>query len=264
MSPKEQKTILIVDDEETLTWSMSKNLSLNKEYKVICANSGEEALEILKKTGEINLIVSDIKMQGKDGIQLLSEVKALYPKTAFVIMTAYGSNEKRQEALGKGAVRYLEKPFMMEQVKEAIHDVLKNMDHLFQPVDNRLKEKIKNYQELYQLLLEKCRRVPELINIKLSATDAECLLEVGNSTLVENFKIIHAAKVITRIQTISKKINAGQPKEIIISNEKYNIILIYLEENPLFLYLVFDQAVVLGKAILTARQLKNEFQELIP
>ncbi len=117
---EEQKTILLVDDEETLIWSMSKNLSLNKGYKVLSANSGEEALEILQKIGEVDLIVSDIKMQGKDGLQLLSEVKAKYPKTGFIIMTAYGSSQKRQEALEKGAIRYLEKPFMMDRVKGLI------------------------------------------------------------------------------------------------------------------------------------------------
>ena len=107
----DRKTILIVDDEETLTWSMSKNLSMRKQYKVICANSSEEALEILKQTTNINLIVSDIKMAGKSGLELLDEVKTHRPQIGFIAMTAYGSEENKRQTLEKGALRYIEKPF---------------------------------------------------------------------------------------------------------------------------------------------------------
>ncbi len=260
---EEQKTILLVDDEETLIWSMSKNLSLNKGYKVLSANSGEEALEILQKIGEVDLIVSDIKMQGKDGLQLLSEVKAKYPKTGFIIMTAYGSSQKRQEALEKGAIRYLEKPFMMDRVKGLIHEVLQQMDQLFQPLDEKLKEAVRNNQVLQELLLAKSNQLPELVSLKLASSDGECLLQAGNKVEQGDFKIIYAVKVLNRVQLLSEKIAAGPLHEIILSTEKYNIILRSLPDNPFLLYLVFAQTLLMGKAMLIIRQLEEQVKNLL-
>ena len=260
--PEEQKTILIVDDEETLTWSMSKNLSLNKSYKVICANSGEEALEILQKTGGVDLIVSDIKMQGKDGLQLLSEVKARYPKAGFIIMTAYGNNEKRQEALGKGAIRYLEKPFMMDQVKAVISEVLEEMGDLFRPLDEKLKQKVKDNATLKELLLEKSRQVPELINLHLAALDGESLFNVGNRSVQRDFKVVYAVKVLKRVQLLSEKLAAGQLREVVICSGNYNVVLRPLAEG-LLLYMVFGREMVKGKAILIADRIERDINSLL-
>lgn len=262
MTTEEQKTILIVDDEETLTWSMSKNLSLNKRYKVICANSAEEALEILQKTGGVDLIVSDIKMQGKDGLQLLSEVKAKYPKVGFVIMTAYGSTEKRQEALEKGAIRYIEKPFMMNQVKEIINEVLSEMERLFLPLDENLKQEVKNNPKIQSLLANICDQEPKLISIKLAAQDGETISHAGSKTSHECFKIDHAVKIVSRVQAVSEKLNRGKLKEIVMSTDKYNIILHSLAESPFLLYTVFDKTLVMGKAILLINNLENQIKNL--
>jgi len=255
---EEQKTILLVDDEETLTWSMSKNLALNKNYKVLSANSGEEALEVLQKIGEVDLIVSDIKMQGKDGLQLLNEVKARYPKTGFIIMTAYGSSQKRQEALEKGAIRYLEKPFMMDRVKGVINEVLQEMEQLFQPLDEDLKEQVRNNQALQELLSAKSSQVPELVSLKLASSDGECLLQAGSKGEQKDFKILYAVKVLNRVQLLSKKIAAGPLQEITLSTEKYNIILHALPDSPFLLYLVFGQSLLMGKAMLLVRQLDEQ------
>ncbi|MBI5788665.1 MAG: response regulator [Candidatus Schekmanbacteria bacterium] len=258
-----QKTILIVDDEETLTWSMSKNLSLNNRYKVICANSGEEALDVLQKAGNVDLVVSDIKMQGKDGLQLLGEVKAKYPKTGFIIMTAYGSNEKRQEALAKGAIRYMEKPFMMDQVKGVINEVLEEMERTFQPLDGVLKQKVRENEHIQDFFGNKCQGVEKLTLIQLSTLDGESLLGGQGQAGQDNLHVIQAAKVLSRIQVACEKINVGPAREIVFETEKSKVIVRSIADHGLFLYFIFDQTITLGKALLLVDQIDARVKDLL-
>src|SRR5512136_3432974 len=96
--PKNFKKVLIVDDEETLKWSMSKSLSKDKDkYEVIIANNGKEALTLLKDN-KIDLVISDIRMPDINGLDLLVKIKKEYPETKVIIMTAYGSPDVQKEA----------------------------------------------------------------------------------------------------------------------------------------------------------------------
>jgi DNA-binding NtrC family response regulator len=118
------KKMLIVDDEETLTYSLYQSFIVSqKEYEVITAASGEEASEKLNDT-EFDLVITDIKMPGMDGLELLSLIKSKYPSTEVIVMTAYGSPEKREEALQKGARFYIEKPFEIKEIKQLVMELL--------------------------------------------------------------------------------------------------------------------------------------------
>jgi len=118
------KKMLIVDDEETLTYSLYQSFIVaNKEYEVITAASGEEASEKLVET-TFDLVITDIKMPGMDGLELLALIKSKYPSTEVIVMTAYGSAEKREEALQKGARFYIEKPFEIKEIKQLVMELL--------------------------------------------------------------------------------------------------------------------------------------------
>ncbi len=121
---KNLKKVLIVDDEETLTWSMAKSLSKDKDkYEVLVANNGKEALNQLKKH-QIDLVISDIRMPDINGLDLLVRVKKEYPKVKFIVMTAYGSSEVQKEANRRGSVFYIEKPFEINDIRKIIIDLL--------------------------------------------------------------------------------------------------------------------------------------------
>jgi DNA-binding NtrC family response regulator len=118
------KKMLIVDDEETLTYSLYQSFILSqKEYEVITAASGDEASEKLNDN-EFDLVITDIKMPGMDGLELLSLIKSKYPATEVIVMTAYGSPEKREEALQRGARFYIEKPFEIKEIKQLVMELL--------------------------------------------------------------------------------------------------------------------------------------------
>lgn len=119
------KKVLIVDDEEILTWIMSKTLSKDKDiYEIILANDGEKALKIMKDM-PIDLVISDIRMPGLSGLDILEEIGKKYHHTQVVIMTAYGNPDVQKEATEGGCLHYLEKPFKIEELRGLILDAVK-------------------------------------------------------------------------------------------------------------------------------------------
>ncbi len=127
---KEKKRILIVDDEEDMIWSLQNNLNYKAlNAAIITASSGEEALEILEKES-IDLIISDIKMPGISGIDLLIKVRKEYPETGVIIMTAFPSPEFKNEAILKGGLHFIEKPFDINDMRKIVRHALKE-DNLF-------------------------------------------------------------------------------------------------------------------------------------
>jgi DNA-binding response OmpR family regulator len=122
---REIKKVLIVDDEETLTWSMAKSLSRDRDkYEVEIANNGREALEILGKM-PIDLVISDIRMPDINGLDLLVQIKRDFPQTKVIIMTAYGSSDVQKEANKRGSLYYIEKPFEINEIRKLILDLIR-------------------------------------------------------------------------------------------------------------------------------------------
>ena len=132
MADKEKlKKILIVDDEEDMVWSLQNNLANDSlQAEILTATSGEEALEILSSSDLIDLVVTDIKMPGISGLDLLIEIKNRYPYTSVIVMTAFPSNEYKREALLKGSLHFVEKPFDINQLRDMISHALQD-DNMF-------------------------------------------------------------------------------------------------------------------------------------
>jgi len=106
--------ILVVDDEKLIRWSLRKNL-VRAGYEVLEAEDGNRALEVLDEEGA-DLVLLDVRMPGKDGLQVMEYVKRHYPEIAVVLMTAYSSVEGAVDAMKQGAFDYLVKPFDHDEV----------------------------------------------------------------------------------------------------------------------------------------------------
>lgn len=138
--------ILIVDDEEDIL-KVLKFLLSREGYEVDTALTGEEALELLKKKN-YDLVLTDLRMPGIDGIELLDKTLEINPSTAVVIMTAYASIESAVIAIKKGASDYIVKPFINEDVKMRIKRILehkklhKEILALKQELSQRIKDKV--------------------------------------------------------------------------------------------------------------------------
>ena len=115
--------ILVVDDEESIREFL--NIMLKKEgYEISLAEDGEQAKDLLKNKS-FHMIISDLKMPNVSGMELLEHVKANYPDTTFLMITAFGSTENAVEAMKLGAYDYLTKPFKIDEVRILIQNALK-------------------------------------------------------------------------------------------------------------------------------------------
>lgn len=112
-----RKTILICDDEEGIRESLK--LILEKDYELIFAESGDEAIGIMKSK-PVDMAILDIKMPRKDGLETLKELKRINPSAKIIIATGYNSMDIAQEATKLGASDYIVKPFDREQILESI------------------------------------------------------------------------------------------------------------------------------------------------
>ena len=108
------ETILIVDDEKNYLLVLSAVLE-DEGYEVLTAPGGAEALEI-QKSSDLDLVVTDMKMPGMDGIEFLEQIKARDPDLPVIMMTAHGTVDKAVEAMQKGAYSYILKPFDNERL----------------------------------------------------------------------------------------------------------------------------------------------------
>ena len=125
------KRILIVDDEEDLTWSISR--SLRKEsgkFEVICVNSGDEAIQFLNRIS-FDLLLSDIRMPGKNGFTLLNYVKKHFPQLKVIIMSAWYGPEVRAIVEKTTGISYIEKPFEIQYLKDVIYKAFRNGSSAF-------------------------------------------------------------------------------------------------------------------------------------
>ena len=118
----ENKTILIADDEINIRRVLEAILKRDG-YEVVTAASGEEALSLMNR--EIQTVITDLKMPGLDGMELLRRLGAQHPDVPVVMITAHGSVENAVEAVKLGAFDYVEKPFDQEQIRQVVAKAIK-------------------------------------------------------------------------------------------------------------------------------------------
>jgi DNA-binding NtrC family response regulator len=116
------KPILIVDDEPIVRESIRDWLR-DAGYQVTTAETGEEALKMME-TQDFSILVLDVRLPGKTGIQILKEIKTLKPQIKSIIITAYPSAELAVEAMKLGAIDYLIKPIAPEDLEKLIRETL--------------------------------------------------------------------------------------------------------------------------------------------
>jgi ATP-dependent Lon protease len=112
-----QKSILIVDDEKLIRWSLSE--LFRREFKVYSEGSAEEALTLLSQV-PVDIILTDLKMPGMDGLEFIDLLGRKYPEVRIYALTAYASPRTVQELLARGARRVLSKPFDLNVIREMI------------------------------------------------------------------------------------------------------------------------------------------------
>ncbi len=121
---KKKKRVLIVEDEVNVSLLMKESLAdLGPGYDVDTAMSGEEALRKFERNGW-DLVVTDYRMPGISGLQLIETLKSRFPSTLSILITAYGTEEVKQAAQQLQVFKYMTKPFPLADLKRVITDAL--------------------------------------------------------------------------------------------------------------------------------------------
>ncbi|HIC85536.1 MAG TPA: sigma-54-dependent Fis family transcriptional regulator, partial [Desulfobacterales bacterium] len=116
------ETILIVDDEKNYLVVLEALLS-PEGYEVITVDNAIDALRLIRES-DIDLVITDMRMPGTSGMELLEESKKMKPELPVIMMTAYGTIEMAVEAMKKRAYDYITKPFRNEELKLTVQKAL--------------------------------------------------------------------------------------------------------------------------------------------
>jgi two-component system alkaline phosphatase synthesis response regulator PhoP len=136
--------ILVVDDEGAIRYSISKTLQ-RVGYQVSAASSGEEALTMLENQ-EFDVVLTDIRMPGLTGVDLLAKIKEKAPDSIVILMTAYASLGTAVESLRLGAHDYLIKPVSSQDIRQSVSRGLERSQNmrrrrmLLEAIKNNIKE----------------------------------------------------------------------------------------------------------------------------
>jgi two-component system response regulator PilR (NtrC family) len=124
LSGKETQTILVVDDERSMREFL--DILLTKEgYQVAVAASGREACQVVEQN-KYDVIITDIKMQDVNGIEVLKKAKAVSPESIVIMISAFATAETAVEAMREGAYDYIPKPFKVRDFKKIVRDALES------------------------------------------------------------------------------------------------------------------------------------------
>lgn len=126
MPKSDKQTVLVVEDEELMR-SILRELLESEGYSVLTADSAENALDIFGES-ETDVTLTDIKMSGMDGLELLDKLKAVDENALVIIMTAYSSVDSAVAALRKGAYDYVTKPFVNEDLLQTVKNALRTRE----------------------------------------------------------------------------------------------------------------------------------------
>ena len=134
-----QPRVLIVDDDKNTRDGLQR--ALRRRCDVLTAESGERALALLG-TGAVDILLSDVRMPGMDGVTLLQRARARHPELVSILLTAYGNVELAVEAMKAGAYDFLMKPVNLDHLDMLIQRALRSRD--IEAENQQLREQLDN------------------------------------------------------------------------------------------------------------------------
>src|SRR4029450_4580482 len=182
-------TLLVADDDPGLRESLERTLT-REGYRVLLASDGRAALERVQ-TGGIDLIVTDLKMPGLTGLELLRPAKPIAPDVDVILLTAFGTVEEAVKAMKDGAYDFLTKPFRREQLIKLVDKALERRDLIEQ--NQALKKQLEDIRAKGQMIgaSPAFRRMLTLVE-QVADSSATLLIPRGSGTGKEGAaRLIH-------------------------------------------------------------------------
>jgi two-component system NtrC family response regulator len=212
-------TILIVDDEESQRQAISGFLKKLGYETVVCPD-GESAFMTIEGR-PVDIVISDMRMSGISGLELLKKARALVPDIAFVLMTAYGSVDGAVEAMRQGAFNYLTKPINLDELELSIAKALENRRLVAE--NRRLKEMLSGRAEL-DGIVSASPQMEEVLNLvaRVAPTMATVLIHGESGTGKERIaRAIHYGS--GRAERPMVVVNCAAIPETLLESELFGV-----------------------------------------
>jgi DNA-binding NtrC family response regulator len=187
--------VLIVDDEKGMRDFLS--IMLKKEgYTVSTAESEMKASDRISR-GEFDLVISDISMPGRSGLDLLKQAKETSPDTPIIMITAYASTESAVEALKLGASDYIIKPFDVEELKIVVKNAIE-------------KRRLEQENKILKRELKEKFRVDELIGDSSRMCE---VIDLVGKIAPTNSTVLISGESGTGKELVARAVHAGSPRQ---------------------------------------------------
>ncbi|AMM41652.1 Fis family transcriptional regulator [Candidatus Desulfofervidus auxilii] len=210
--------LLVVDDELIAL----KNLEyiLKKEgYEVVGTQSGVKALKLLEEE-EFPVVLTDLRMEKVNGMQILERCRQLYPYSEVIIITAYATIDSAVEAMKKGAYHYIAKPYKFDEVRKVVAEAVEK--NRLQKEVKKLKERLKNYEKSQVIIVTEDENMRKLLQMarKVAPTDCNILISGETGTGKELLaRYIHDHSLRAKGPMLA--INCGAFHEELLANELF-------------------------------------------
>jgi DNA-binding NtrC family response regulator len=214
---KEKPRILVVDDEKVALNNLVYILK-KEDYEVTGTQSGPRALVLLEEQ-EFDLVLTDLKMEKVDGMQILKRSKELQPDTEVVMITGYATVDSAISAMKAGAYHYVAKPFKLDEVRKVAHEALEKKRLKYENI--RLREQLGRFEGTPQIITTNplMKQIVEMAK-QVAATDTNIVITGESGTGKELFaSLIHLNS--TRKKGPMLSLNCGAFTEELLANELF-------------------------------------------
>ncbi|MGQ9570978.1 MAG: HD domain-containing phosphohydrolase [Thermodesulfovibrionales bacterium] len=202
--------ILFVDDEENILQSL-RRLTIDEDFEVMTAISGEKALEILKDDKDIGIIVSDQRMPGMTGVEFLEKSREIQTDAIRIILTGYADIKAAVDAINKGgAYRYISKPWKDEELLQVLRDTAQRYllaveNKRISQIIKKQNEELKNWNSQLEIMVQE-----QTIDIQ----NQNKKLQELNEKLKKNFK--NFIEAFSNLIEMRDKTVSGHSKNVAI------------------------------------------------
>ena len=171
-------TLLIVDDDKATRDGL--NLALSADYEVLTAADADAAMAAMSSHG-IDLVLTDLRMPGRDGLSLLRDIIIAYPDVPVILLSAYGSVERAVEAMKYGAYDFLTKPVNLDHLEIVVRRALRS--HAADKIAPQLRSRVAGEQALARMIgeSEAMKQIRERI-AQVAPTPASVLIQGPSGT----------------------------------------------------------------------------------
>ncbi|MBW2319748.1 MAG: sigma-54-dependent Fis family transcriptional regulator [Deltaproteobacteria bacterium] len=218
MTVEKNKEIILVVEDEDIARKNLEHILVKTGYEVISVNNGKKAIELLQSTS-IDLVITDLKMEQVDGMQVLRKTKELQPYTEVIMITGYATVDSSVEAMHQGAYYYIAKPYKIGEVRKIAREAL--FKRQLQLENLELKETLKRCKQISSIVGQSSTMIEVQKTINQIAPSDINVLILGESGTGKELvaRSIHQRSLRSEKKFIA--FNCGSFTEDLMANELF-------------------------------------------